>query len=61
MHGAFSEHFGVGGKEQFLKQIAQASLASRTPVNVFMDMSIQRFIDFTAAIAQTLHEMRTKE
>lgn len=58
-HG-FSDHFDTGGKTQFLKRIVDASLATRTPVDTFMGMTLARFYDFAEAIAQVLKEMRSK-
>ncbi|MFQ7694563.1 MAG: hypothetical protein ACLTV6_06385 [Christensenellales bacterium] len=37
-----------------------ASLATRTPVDTFMGMTLARFYDFAEAIAQVLKEMRSK-
>lgn len=47
-------------KGSFLTEVVYASLASHTPVNAFMDMTVTRFYDFTAAIGKALEQTRTK-
>lgn len=51
---------GTGSREEYIRRITDAAMASHTPINVFMDMSISMFNEFVHAI-HTVIQARNKK
>ena len=50
----------AGSKSEYLKRIADASIASHTPINAFLDMPILLFYDCVAAIHEVFEARKKK-